>query len=114
MMKKARIPLVNEKIRPCRSVESVGYKLGNTKPTRAKFLQGGLVDPWFSIVIRILNPRFKETIQHKAVDIETLIGYIGGYIGILTGFALIQIPDIIAYLFKCTKMFLQYLKKCSK
>ena len=70
MMKKARIPLVNDKIRPCRSVESVSYK-----------------------VIRILNPRFKETIQYTAVDIETLVGYIGGYIGILTGFALIQIPD---------------------
>ena len=41
------------------------------------------------------DPRFKVILQKKEVDFQTLIGYVGGYIGIFTGFALAQIPDMI-------------------
>ena len=44
-------------------------------------------------MFRILNPSFTVTRQRKDVDLQTLIGYIGGYIGIFTGFAIAQIPD---------------------
>lgn len=106
-MKQANIPLSNDKIKPCRRVESVDFDLGES------LFDGdlGYGNCWFCIVLRILNPQFKDTIQVKAVDIEMLVGYIGGYVGILTGFSLIQIPlltmtiarqiDKILIYFKC-------------
>ena len=58
-----------------------------------------------------MNPRFKETIKKKEVDIQTLIGYIGGYIGILTGFSLIQLPDFIMTISMQIKKSVRQLKK---
>ena len=43
-----------------------------------------------------MNPRYKLTILKKEIDFQSLVGYIGGYIGIFLGFALAQIPDTIA------------------
>ena len=92
-MKQARIHLNNNKRRPCRKVESVDIESGESKSIDGSDTTNS--DHWFCITIRILNHRFKDTIQQKEVDIQTLIGYIGGYIGILTGFSLIQIPQIM-------------------
>ena len=50
---------------------------------------------WFSIVIRFLNPRFKLTVQKKEVDFQSLIGYVGGYIGLFMGFTVAEIPEVI-------------------
>ena len=36
----------------------------------------------------------------KAYDIEDLIGYVGGYIGLFLGVALMQIPRLISKIFK--------------
>ena len=105
MMRKARIPLNNEKLRPCRRVESVHFELGETQDTGYHNMEND--SNWFCIVVRILNPRFKETVQQKEVDIQTLIGYIGGYIGILTGFAIIQIPEMLMEMFKYSRMFIR-------
>ena len=92
-MKQARIHLNNNERRPCRKVNSVDFDLGESKSFEESNRTSS--DHWFCITIRILNHRFKDTIQQKEVDIQTLIGYIGGYIGILTGFSLIQIPEIM-------------------
>ena len=45
--------------------------------------------------LRIPASQYKAIVQKKAVDFQSLIGYIGGYIGIFTGFALAQAPDLI-------------------
>ena len=52
-------------------------------------------DNWWCIVIRVLSPRFKLIVQKKEVDFQALVGYVGGYIGILMGFAIAQIPEMI-------------------
>ena len=32
----------------------------------------------------------------RAIDIETLIGTIGGYIGLLLGYSILQVPSILS------------------
>ena len=103
LMKQARIPLNNNKLRPCRRVESVDYELGETKSSYYYGMKEST--KWFSIVVRVLNPRFKETVQRKEVDIQTLLGYIGGYTGIITGFAIIQIPEFLMNAFRYLRSF---------
>ena len=103
-MKEANIPLNNDKIQPCKRVESVHFDLGESLSDR----DPGYGNCWFCIVLRILNPQFKDTIQVKAVDIEMLVGYIGGYVGILTGFSLFQIPLLIMTIARQIKNILKY------
>lgn len=38
---------------------------------------------------------FKEIKQNHAYDIKKLIGDVGGYIGLLLGYALIALPDFM-------------------
>ena len=96
-MKTARLRLNSLKLRPCREIISIDYDMGESDDNidYAPIVNGKRWNNWISFVYRILNPHFTVTRQRKDVDIQTLIGYIGGYIGIFTGFALAQIPDYL-------------------
>ena len=87
-MKAARHHLNRLSLRPCREIVSIDYDMGESESATGKPWKN-----WISFVFRILNPSFTVTRQRKDVDLQTLIGYIGGYIGIFTGFAIAQIPD---------------------
>ena len=42
----------------------------------------------------------------RAIDIQALVGNIGGYIGLLLGYSLLQIPDLITWIvFKSKRCF---------
>ena len=41
------------------------------------------------------NQDYKEIRHKREFDFESLIGNVGGYVGLLLGFALWQIPDAI-------------------
>ena len=65
---------------------------------------------WFAVAFHILKPRFEMTVQKKAVDFQSLIGYVGGYSGIFLGFALAQVPEMVTDIFIRTRNF--YIQKC--
>ena len=44
------------------------------------------------------NDRYKEIEYTRAIDFESLISYVGGYIGLFLGFAIWQLPDAIEFL----------------
>lgn len=108
-MRQARINLINNQLRPCRELESIEYDLGENKD----FDENDVTETWpnwFGIVFRILNPRFRITIHKREVDIQCLVGYIGGYIGLLTGFAVIRIPEVIIEVANSMKIWVQSLE----
>ena len=45
-----------------------------------------------------LNQHYKEVKYTRAFDIESLIGNVGGYIGLFLGFAIWQLPDAVEFL----------------
>ena len=98
-MHKARLKLNSQNLEPCRGVESVDYDMGESEELedapKGKHFHGQYWEDWIIIIFRILNPRFKVILQKKDVDFQTLIGYVGGYIGIFTGFAIAQLPDLM-------------------
>ena len=59
-------------------------------------MQGKSWKHYFAVVLRFLSPRFKKTIAKKEIDFHSLIGYVGGYVGMIMGFAIAQIPEVIS------------------
>ena len=107
-MKAARLRLNSLKFRPCREIVSIDYDMGESDDNidYAPIVNGTRWNNWISFVYRILNPHFTVRRQRRDVDIQTLIGYIGGYIGIFTGFALTQIPDYLYSAIMYAKMWI--------
>ena len=105
-IKAARLLLSSMNLLPCREIVSIDYDVGDSVWNKVHISNGKSWNNWICFVYRILNPHFTITRQRKDVDIQTLIGYIGGYIGIFTGFALIQIPDYLYLAFMYAKRFI--------
>ena len=110
-MKNAQFPIEQGSIRPCREIEWIDYQ---TFDSDAKTdledrhiinLQGKDRKQWFCIVLRYLNNRFDKTISKRKVDFQSLVGYIGGYIGMFTGLALAQIPEMLLSAARLTTRF---------
>ena len=40
---------------------------------------------------------------YRAVDVHSLLGYVGGYVGLLLGFSIVQIPEFLLLAFKRMK-----------
>ena len=94
-------------IAPCRSVESLYYTVTEADYRGRLKRFGKYYNNWFSVILRIRNSRFKALIQKKEVDFQCLVGYVGGYLGMFTGFAITQIPDTILGI-------IRFFKRCLK
>ena len=58
---------------------------------------------YFKIVIEFDDSTFMEIRHVRAFDIESLIGNSGGYLGLFTGYALMQVPSLINLISKGLK-----------
>ena len=84
---------------PCQGMEKIDYSFEdhvyeekdiswNTTSSHGTF--------WFGLYI--YDQKYKEIVQIKAIDVNGLIGYIGGYIGLILGYSILQIPECIVML----------------
>ena len=114
-MHKAQFPIEHVSMRPCKEIETINYQHLDseafTEERHVQNLQGRKWDKWFCVVWRFLNNRFVKTVSKRKIDIQSLVGYIGGYIGICTGLALAQVPEILVTIAACTKRFWKNLNK---
>ena len=95
-MKKPRTWLLTGGIPPCRGITSIHYQMGEIEKGNFPMpLQGKDWKYWFGITLRFFNRRFRTTLQKKEVDFQNLVGYVGGYVGMIMGFALVQIPELM-------------------
>ena len=80
---------------PCQEIDFVDYGvIEKTAPTKKKF-NGKNHENYVSMKFRIQNSHYTAVVQNRAVDFQSLIGYVGGYIGLFTGFALAETPDLL-------------------
>ena len=86
---------------PCQGMEKIDYSFEdhvyeekdiswNTTSSHGLF--------WFGLYI--YDQKYKEIVQIKAIDVNGLIGYIGGYIGLILGYSILQIPECIVMLMR--------------
>ena len=76
---------------PCHGMEKIYFtfeeqELGGTSWNRPGYF-------WIGIYVR--DPKLKEIVQIKAIDLNGLIGYIGGYVGLILGYSILQTSDYI-------------------
>ena len=84
-------------LKPCYRISKLGRHPAkfSTKKTVSEILEKGL-----SIYINFPE-EVKMIVQNQEVDVHSLIGNIGGYLGLFTGYAVIQIPNLILSIRKC-------------
>ena len=98
-MKESRFPIKTGNIPPCRAIEKIDHeKAESDSGAEYKILKirGKNWNQWCCIVYRFLNDRFTMTINKKEMDFESLVGYIGGYVGLFAGFAFAEIPGMLS------------------
>ena len=86
-------------LRPCDGILSATL---NRVSERRQITFGGLIPTAgvnsASVGFLFKNDRYKEIKYTRKFDIESLIGNVGGYIGLFLGFAIWQLPDAIDFL----------------
>ena len=53
----------------------------------------------------IQNAFYESITFYRAIDVHSLMGYIGGYVGLLLGFSVLQIPEILLAAFDKARKF---------
>ena len=51
---------------------------------------------WFGVTYQIPSDKFTIKINKKEMDFESLVGYIGGYVGLFAGFAVAELPGMLS------------------
>ena len=96
-MRDTKFPIRTGHISPCRTIEKVDYQGVETDAaTQVLKVRGKVWRRWFGVTYRLLNDRFTIKFTKKEMDFENLVGYIGGYVGLLAGFAVAEIPGMLS------------------
>ena len=122
-MRRARLNLKPGGVRPCKEVESINYvmlesegspehlkkysaefqswfhkALNATSPKNTiNYEEQQEEHGWFFIVLRMLDPSVKTTINKRAFDFENFVAYSGGFIGLFLGFSLAELPEVLYF-----------------
>ena len=62
-------------------------------------------DDWFMIEYQIQATTFKEIKQTRAYSVQSLIGNLGGYIGLCLGYAILNLPSMVVDIWITLKKF---------
>ena len=82
---------------PCRQIEKVIHTFEDLKyvdDNPVEWIKAPN-DQIFKIMIQFKDSSFMEIRHVRSFDIESLIGNAGGYLGLFTGYALLQLPNLV-------------------
>ena len=68
-------------------------------------------DDWFMIEFIIQINKFKEIRQIRKYSVQSLVGNLGGYIGLCLGYALLNLPSVILEIWNHLRSFFRSYKK---
>ena len=73
---------------PCRSLEKLEFSYFEYDVKESE-------PPYFTVSIIYVDAKYREILRVRAFDVQSMLGNIGGYIGIFIGYALLNIPDAL-------------------
>ena len=85
---------------PCQVVEKLQYTYEELDEETSNENNS---NSWFDITLHFPGMSYKEIIQVQAFDIESMVGNMGGYIGLFVGVSLSSLPAFIAILYGTMK-----------
>jgi len=76
---------------PCKHIERLdfNYQEIDISPNFGNMNDTFSIKQWYDQI------RFRDTIQTKAYPFESLVGNMGGYMGLFLGYSLVQVPNLI-------------------
>ena len=74
---------------PCQSIESLTYDYSETKGVDKS------QESRFMVIVHFPNLKYRQIEHVQEYDLESLLGNIGGYIGLFLGYSLINFPKFI-------------------
>ena len=83
----------------CQGMAKIDYTFTVSELTATEWEKPG----YFWAGLSLYDPKFKKIEQIQAIDINGLIGYIGGYVGLILGYNILQIPEYLIDLKSCLK-----------
>ena len=83
-----RLSSKSSEIPPCRSLEKLEFGYYEYDVEEDK-------EPNITISIIFVDQNYREMLNIRAFDLHSLLGNIGGYVGIFIGYALLNLPDAI-------------------
>ena len=103
-MKETLFPIQTGLTSPCRTVENIDARktetydknLGPEKQYQNMKIRGKNWKEWFGVTYQFLSDKFTIKINKKEMDFESLVGYIGGYVGLFAGFAVAELPGMLS------------------
>lgn len=104
---------IEDQIPPCKSIHKVLYEFEELDLIRDDWfeLPRNRNNRYFKIAIEFDNPSFMVITQTQAFNFESLIGNSGGYLGLFTGCAFIQLPNLIDFICRISKEWLRSFKR---
>ena len=87
-------------IMPCDQMKTVTFTVQDLPRTENNYY----AKDHAKIYVIFKGATYKEILHIRAFDIESLVGNMGGYIGLFLGFAIWQLPDGIKIIAKMCKM----------
>ena len=93
---------------PCEGFESIDYHFEEHIIKDLNFEVLRYKRGHFWIGLYIYDQKFKEIKQIKAMDFNALIGYIGGYIGLILGYSILHIPEYVVLFIEKIKNYYSY------
>ena len=92
---------LREHISPCKEIQSIISTISVRDATQLDFRRNiSTMNPATYLNIQLKSPAYKTIRRIRAFNEETLIGNLGGYVGLFLGIALWQFPDFIEVLTK--------------
>ena len=80
---------------PCQDILEIHYEYSETNWDKAEFAGLDVETDFFEVNLAFPSPTYKEIIHVRAYDEESLMGYVGGYIGMFLGLGLLQVPELL-------------------
>ena len=90
-------------IDPCLDVEKIQIDYIEENSPSVGGNSGEDDEGWFILEFVVLTNKFKEIKQVRKYSVQSLVGNLGGYIGLCLGYALMNLPSIILEIWKNIK-----------
>ena len=82
---------------PCQIIENLTYGYSEKSGLDSRFISR------FAVVVRFPNLKYREITHVQEYDVESMVGNIGGYIGLFLGYSLLHFPTFMLSVFAFIK-----------